>query len=238
MAREWQKLSMKQWVSRQWRNAREVLRWRGARYLLILGFREILRPILYWHVWYIFDRDLRQQLPEPDARENFESRIYSGKNALENAGLVNSCLAEYIPADSSSRLERGDALAVTYAGTEPVGVSWMTFSSGLELAFGAAWKIQRGEAVQYDAFVHPRWRGHAIQSVLNVAMYRYARDHGIDHVLASVSVFNSQSLALAKRRKKSKSMTVFLLRVRGINWVFAKAGGARFESRFLKSPRK
>lgn len=229
---------MTQWVSRQWRNARDVLRWRGAHYLLILGFREILRPVMYWHVWYIFDRDLRQGLPEPDAKEKFESRIYSGQNALENAGLVNSSLADFIPADSASKLERGDALAVTYAEAGPVGISWMTFSSGLELAFGAAWKIQPGEAVQYDAFVHPRWRGHSIQSVLNVAMYRYARDHGIHRVLASVSVLNPQSLALAKRRKKSKSMTVFLLRVRGTGWVFAKAGGAPFDSRFSKKPRK
>jgi GNAT superfamily N-acetyltransferase len=189
-------------------------------------------------LWYIFDRDLRQTLPEPDAKEKFESRIYSGKSALENAGLTNCSLAEYIPLDSSSRLDRGDALAVTYAGTEPVGVSWMTFSSGLELAFGAEWKIEPGEAVQYDAFVHPHWRGHAIQSVLSIAMYRYARDHGIHRVLASVSVFNPQSLALAKRRKKNKSMTVFLLRVRGNNWVIAKASGAPFDSRFSKTPRK
>jgi GNAT superfamily N-acetyltransferase len=193
---------------------------------------------MYWHVWYIFDRDLRQELPEPEAKEKFESRIYSGKSALENACLMNSSLAEYIPVDSCSRLDRGDALAVAYAGTEPVGISWMTRSSGLELAFGVGWKIQPGEAVQYDAFVHPRWRGHAIQSVLNVAMYRYARDRGIHRALASVSVFNPQSLALAKRRKKSKSMTVFLLRVRGINWVIAKAGGAPFDSRFSKAQRK
>jgi GNAT superfamily N-acetyltransferase len=225
---------MTQWVSRQWRAARDVLRWRGAAYLIILGFREILRPVMYWYVWYIFERDLRQPLPEPDAKEKFESRIYLGKDALESSGLLNSSFAEYIPSDSSSRLERGDALAVVQAGTEPVGVSWMSFSSGLELAFGVRWKIHPGEAVQYDAFVHPRWRGHAIQSVLNVAMYRYAREQGIELVLASVSVFNPQSLALAKRRKKSKSMSVFVLRVRGINLVIAKASGGTFDSRFEK----
>jgi GNAT superfamily N-acetyltransferase len=229
---------MTQWVSRTWKSAREALRWRGARYVLILGFREILRPVMYWHVWYIFERDLRQPLPEPDAKGKFESRVYSGKNALENAGLLNSCLAEYIPADSAARLERGDALAVAYSGSEPVGASWMCFSGGAELAFGATWKIQPGEGVQYDAFVHPKWRGYGIQTILNVALYRYARDHGMHRSMGSISVFNPQSLALTKRRKTNKSMTVFLLRVRGINWVIARASGQPFESRFEKSAGK
>jgi GNAT superfamily N-acetyltransferase len=226
---------MTQWVSRQWRTARDVLRWRGPRYLLILGFRELLRPLMYWHAWYIFERDLRQPLPQLDTKEKFGSRIYSGKDALEKSGLANSSLAGYLPSDSSSRLARGEAIAVAFADAEPVGVSWTAFSSGLELAFGVAWKIKPGEAVQYGAFVQPRWRGHAIQSVLNVAMYRYAQDRGIERVFASVSVFNPQSLVLAKRRKKNKSMSLFLLRVRGVNWIFTKASGAPFDSRFSKT---
>jgi GNAT superfamily N-acetyltransferase len=47
----------------------EILRWRGLFIFGRLAVRELLRPVVYWHVFYIFERDVRQPLPEPYSKE-------------------------------------------------------------------------------------------------------------------------------------------------------------------------
>src|ERR1700688_100662 len=55
---------------------REALRSRGAFVFFLLGLREIFRPLLYWHVFCIFEIDLtRQPVPEPDAGEKTDVKI-------------------------------------------------------------------------------------------------------------------------------------------------------------------
>jgi hypothetical protein len=34
---------------------REHLRWRGWWIVFLLALREALKPVLYWHVWHIFE---------------------------------------------------------------------------------------------------------------------------------------------------------------------------------------
>ena len=63
--------------SNLWRRTGEVLRWRGFWVLLLLGARNILRPIVYWHVYRIFATDIAAQVPEPYAKEKIETKIYT-----------------------------------------------------------------------------------------------------------------------------------------------------------------
>jgi GNAT superfamily N-acetyltransferase len=137
-----------------------------------------------------------------------------------------------LPDNFAARLNRGDALAIVYGGREPVAAGWMTFSSGMELAYGTTWILQPNEGTQYGAFVLPKWRGHGIFSVLNVALNTYAREHGVLRSVGSISVLNTQSLSSAKRLGKKKIMTVILLRVRGVGWTFQTAIGAPLHTRF------
>jgi hypothetical protein len=130
-------------------------------------------------------------------------------------------------------VNRGDALAIVRCGSEPVAFGWMTFSSGMELAYGTTWILQPNEGTQYGAFVLPKWRGHGIFSVMNVALNTYAREHGVLRSVGSISVLNSQSLSMAKRLRKKKIMTVILVRVRGVGWTFQKAIGAPLHTRFV-----
>jgi hypothetical protein len=80
--------------------------------------------------------------------------------------------------------------------------------------------------------VLPKWRGHGIFSVLNVALNTYAREHGVLRSVGSISVLNTQSLSSAKRLGKKKIMTVILLRVRGVGWTFQTAIGPPLHTRF------
>jgi L-amino acid N-acyltransferase YncA len=108
----------------------------------------------------------------------------------------------------------------------------MTFSSGMDLAFGTTWILHPHEGTQYGAFVRPQWRGHGIFSVMNVALNTHAQQRGVLRSIGSISVLNSQSLSMARRLGKKKIMTVIVGRVRGVNWTFRRAFGAPLNSRF------
>jgi GNAT superfamily N-acetyltransferase len=223
-------------VPRAWRRALEILRWRGPVYFLLLALREVVRPVMYWYAWNIYLTDLQVPLTAPYAKGKFNVRIFAGDLAggkdLEIAREQLAALGEPVPDNFAARLNRGDALAIVYGGREPVAAGWMTFSSGMELAYGTTWILQPNEGTQYGAFVQPKWRGHGIFSVLNVALNTYAREHGVLRSVGSISVLNTQSLSMAKRLGKKKIMTVILLRVRGVGWTFQTAIGAPLHTRF------
>jgi GNAT superfamily N-acetyltransferase len=222
------------WLRRQWWSAVEVLRWRGPLRFLFLVVREIFRPVVYWHVFYIIQNDLRQSLPTSYARAPFEVRIYAGEKDLETAKTDLSAIGvgEGTLVDIGERFTRGDVVAVAYTGTEAVGYSWMCVSSGLVLAFDATWIVQPDEAVLYDSFVRPQWRGRGIHSCLDVAINTYASQRGIVRTLGSMAIFNNQTLALAKRSGKPRIMTVILVRLRGKRRTWGTAIGAPLSSHF------
>jgi L-amino acid N-acyltransferase YncA len=219
-------------VPRAWRRAGEILRWRGPGHFFLLVLREVLRPLMYWYAWNIYLTDLQEPLTRPYAKGKFDVRIFSGENDREIAHEQLASLGEPLPQNFAQRINRGDALGVVYCGAEPVAFGWMTFSSGMELAYGTTWILHPKEGTQYGSFVLPKWRGRGIHSVLNVALNTYAREHGVLRSVGSISVLNNQSLSMAKRLGKKKIMTVILVHVRGIGWTFRKAIGAPLHTRF------
>jgi hypothetical protein len=214
----------------------EILRWRNPRYLLLLLTREIFRPFIYWYVFDIFERHLRRPMPAPYSKETFEVRIFEGNKDLERAVEDLRSLDNLSPAEIEMRLERGDVVAVAYAAGQSIGCMWLTFSSGMELAFGISWLIGPFEALRYGAFVLPAWRGRAVHSVVNDAINRYARNRGIVCTLAGISALNSQSSNLPRHLRNSRVMRVVLVHLRGVNWTYRKAIGAPLESRFSIAP--
>jgi hypothetical protein len=211
----------------------EILRWHGPGHFFLLALREVLRPVLYWYAWNIYLTDLQAPLTEPYAKGKFDVRIFAGDKDREMAREELASLGEPLPANFDARVNRGDALAIVRCGSEPVAFGWMTFSSGMELAYGTTWILQPNEGTQYGAFVVPKCRGHGIFSVMNVALNTYAREHGVLRSVGSISVLNSQSLSMAKRLRKKKIMTVILVRVRRVGWTFQKAIGAPLHTRFV-----
>ena len=219
-------------LSDHWRRALEILRWRGPLRFLVLVAREILKPILYWHVYYIIENDLSRQLPVLYAKRPFEVGIYRGEKDLAAIEPQLSAMGELTPEEISWRAKHGDLVGVAYAGSEVVGYSWMSCSSGLPLAFDVTWIVSPNEAVLYGSFVRSEWRGQGVHSSLDVALNGYAREQGILRTIASMAVYNSQTLALAKRTGKQRVMIVALARVCAINRTWAKAFGAPLNSYF------
>jgi hypothetical protein len=213
---------------------REILRWRGLPLFVLLAVREFLRPIVYWHIFYIFETDVAQQpLPEPYSKERLEVRVYTKELDGTKAKAEVAAMHE-IPVDEiASRLDRGDAVAIAYVGEEPAGYGWLSFSNGVaELAFGITWIVRSREAVRYGNFVAPKWRGRGIQSSVNAAVNAYARDRGIAWTLGSISTLNTQSMSLAKHYSKASTMKAMLIHIRALNKTIIRASGSPFESRF------
>jgi GNAT superfamily N-acetyltransferase len=227
---------MRKRPSWKWSTIREALRWRGPFVFFQVGLREIFRPLVYWHVFCIFEIDLtRQPVPEPYAGEKIDVKVYASAGGLERAKAEIVSMGQLEPEDVNSRFNRGDKAAIAYVGHEPTGYAWLSFTSGVvELAFGATWIVGPGEAIRYDYFVLPKWRGRRIFSCLNSAIIACARDLGIVRTFTSISTVNTQSMSLAKHYQRTAAMKVTLVHVRGLNWNFQKAVGAPFQSRFLK----
>ena len=123
-------------VPSTWRRALEILRWRGPGYFLLLALREVLRPVIYWYAWNIYLTDLEQPLTAPYAKGKLDVRIFSGEQDRETARTQLASVGAPLPDNFDARLNRGDALAILFCGTEPVASGWMTFTSGMEMAYG------------------------------------------------------------------------------------------------------
>jgi GNAT superfamily N-acetyltransferase len=218
-----------------WQTIIEALRYRGLFFSSSLALREILRPFMYWHAWHIFQTDLQQPLPEPYAREPVDVRIYIGRENLEEIAAQISSMGNIPLADIKFRFGRGDAAAVAYVQREAAGFMWMAFADGAELAFGVNWILHANEALRYDSFVVPPWRGLGIHSAMNRALTEYARDRGLTRAISAISAVNPQSLNLAKHNRNPKVMTVILIHFRGVKWTYTKTIGAPFDSRFSRS---
>lgn len=228
-------LNMKSLV-RKFRRLEEAVRWRRPLIVSLMIIRKIFRPFITWDVLDVFETDLRLPLPESYTKETLDVRAYAGNQDLNCAVEDLTSFNELLPADIELRFARGDVVAVAYAEAEVVGCAWLTFSSRIEHAFGTSWLIHPTEALRYDSFVRPDWRGRAVHSLLNNAMNRYARDHGILRTLGEISVLNTQSLSLPRHFRKARTMRLILIQVRAVKWTYRKAIGAPFESRFAIEP--
>jgi len=217
-----------------WSRAFEILRWRGPWRFVVLSLRELLKPLVYWHVYYIIQNDMQPALPTPAVKGNFETSVYSGEQDLAKASAALAGVGELTPAEIALRLKRHDAVAVAFAGEQAIGYLWMTFCSGLELVFDAVWIVHPNEAVLYDTFVLPEWRGRGIHACMDVALNNWAHPRGIVRAFASISAVNNQSLGVLKLAGKARIMTLVLVRVRGLKRTWTKAIGVPFNLYFQR----
>jgi GNAT superfamily N-acetyltransferase len=219
-------------IPREWGRAKEIYRWRGPWRFLLLTVREVLRPLFYWHAYYIIQNEIRPPIPMPEGKGEFETSVYSGESDIPEATSVLTGIEDLTPEEITLRLRRGDAVAVPQVSGKAIGCLWMTFNSGLDLAFHTRWIVRPDEAVLYDTFVLPEWRGRGLHACMDVALNNWAYPRGIKRALASISALNNQSLGITKFPGKSKIMTLVLVKVPGIERTWKKASGARFEEYF------
>lgn len=223
---------MKLWFPQRLRSFRESVRWRSPAIAVLLAVREILRPFVYFYVWHIFETHISDQVPQPYGKEDAEIKVYTPKDRMMITEEQISAMGELKPEEARLRFAKGDLIAVAYVKLRPAGYMWVARSPGLELALDTYWIIRSDEAVRYGSFVLPEFRGRGIHSRLNSAVISYLFKNGITRILGSVSLLNPQSMSLPKHNRRAISMTVFITRIRGINWTIRKSFRAPLESRF------
>jgi hypothetical protein len=222
---------MNTWMARRASALREFISWRGLFIVALLVVREIFRPFFYWHLWHIFETDISKQVPQPYGKNAVEVKFYAEDRPTAIVEQI-SAMGELGPEEVERRFARGDWIAIGYAEEQPAGYMWMSLSNDLELAFDTFWMVRPGEAVRYGSFVLPVFRGRGIHSYLNSAVNSGLRQRGISKTLAAVSLLNPQSLSLPRHYRRAVVMTVFVARVRGLNWTIRRSFGAPLRSRF------
>jgi len=219
-------------VRRVW----DVLRWRGPVPFFCLTMREAFRPLFYWYAYYI----IRNEIFPPSAvgrpaTSELDIVVRHGEEGLERTKVELIGMDDLTAEEIDARFGRGDAVAVAYAGDRAVGYAWMSFNSGQKLTFDIAWAVHPGEAVLHDTFVVPAWRGRRIPTRLDTALNDFAHQHGITYAYSSIAILNKQALRILTLRGKTRILTLFLLRVRGINrtWRVVR-GDSTFDAHFQK----
>jgi GNAT superfamily N-acetyltransferase len=216
----------------RWRKVREHLRWRGPFIAALVIFRELLRPLVYWDLWHIYETNISKQAPEPYAKEEWATKICGIEEDADSLTTMIVSMGELAGGEVTSRLARGHLAAVAFSDEQPVGYMWLAVSCLPEEIFDTSWVIRPGEAVRYNSFVIPAYRGRGVHSVLNAAANCYARQLGIATTLAAVSALNPQSMSLPKHYRRAIKMTVLFAKVRGTKWTIRRSFGAPLESRF------
>jgi len=214
------------------RGIREYLRWRGPGTVFLLSLRELFKPLLYWHVWHIYETDLSRGISQPYGDPIFDVAIHTHRDDLSSLKPQLLSLGELSAVELDKRFQRGDAVAVASFSGQAVGYMWITFASGTELEFDTYWIIRSGEALRYGSFVVPSFRGRGIHSLLYSALHAYALQVGVTRSLGSVSVLNPQSLKLPRHYHRVIAMTLFLARFRFPSFTFRKSFRAPLSSRF------
>jgi GNAT superfamily N-acetyltransferase len=222
---------MSTWIARRAEVLREFVSWRGVFIVGLLTFREFLRPLLYWHLWHIFETDISKDVPQPYGKDAVEVKFYAEGRPSAIVQQI-SAMGELEPEEVERRFAQGDSIAVGWVDEQPAGYMWMSFSNAFELAFGTFWIVRAGEAVRYGSFVAPAFRGRGIHSNLNSAVNSCLRQRGINKTLAAVSLLNPQSLSLPRHYQRAVSMTVLVVRFRRLNWTIRRSFGAPLGSRF------
>ena len=127
------------------------------------------------------------------------------------------------------RLQNGDAVSIGFVEEEAVAYTWATFKEGEVSELGLKLRLEPGEAVQYDTFVAPRWRGHGFQFALNVPILNDAREQGYKKTIAWVHVLNTRSFKNQVRSGKRVVQKVISIRIPGLKrpWLIRLPGALR-----------
>jgi hypothetical protein len=206
--------------------------------VMVLATRRVLRPLVFWDVHYVFNRDLSSHAATAPADSDTTIRILKSEVDLAGAPADLTLLCP----KAAERLREGQVVVVAFADTQTeqntardnlsgmaagaakppqtriVGYTWITFSNIWLPEFDLTMIVRPGEMVHYDSFVGNAWRGQGLHTVLILIAKQYALSTGCTHSLSWISVFNSQSLKTAQRlvRKPDRPMMVLSVKLRGM----------------------
>jgi GNAT superfamily N-acetyltransferase len=213
----------------------ETLRWEGPLWVLRRAAVQLLRPLITWDAFHVFQADLDVTPAPIPAREGIDLRIYHAPFHLDALRLKLSLTGAVLADQVESRLQRGDLAAVAFAGGEVAGFTWICLSPEEVRAKEPTLLLKRDEALHYHTFVIPERRGQGLHRILDSHLMRYVRDLGIARTFTVVDSRNPSSLKNQVRLGKRKVMTVVSVRLRGINQPWTVIIGGELKARLQEA---
>ena len=188
--------------------------WSKLRFRIETSLRSVTRK--YVNSYAFFEADLTMTDAQMPVGTVLQPRLFKGVSQTDLVCCLLSPLGKNRE-ELEHRMKRGDLVSIGFVDDEPVAFTWMTFKEGDVSELGLKFRLHAEEAVQYDTFVAPRWRGHGFQYPLNVPILNYARENGYTKTLAWVHVLNTRSFKNQVRSGKRVVQKVISMRVPWLN---------------------
>ncbi len=225
---------MVQRFSLYWRLVSESLRWEGPFHVVVRVGSRILKPFLSLRIVHFYETDVTRPVPDGSPEKLAQVTTYSGEENLQKIKNEFQAVGLLVPGDIESRLHQGEFVGIAKVEGATAGYCWMSFTQKWVDELELTLRLRSDEALLYDSFVLPRWRGRRLNFHMNVALKDVAGEHGIARTLGYMSALNRRSLKLSKQMGSRKIMTVAALCFRRMGCVWRVAFGASLRSRFLK----
>jgi hypothetical protein len=103
---------------------REHFRWRGPWIVFLLFLRELLKPLLYWHIWNIYDTDLSRGIPQPYSRAILDVVFGTSRDDLSSIKPALLSMGKLSALEIDNRFHRGDVVVVASSSGQPVAYSF------------------------------------------------------------------------------------------------------------------
>jgi GNAT superfamily N-acetyltransferase len=177
------------------------------------------------NVVHVFTFDLDHPTPQPTLPPGFSVTLYRGlQDRRKFVGhLLPLALTE---AEIDRRLGDGDIVAIGSMAGDFVGYTWMKLTGSIEInECGRFLCADPEEALQYDTFIVPKYRGRGLQFPLALPMLDYARELGLARTTSYVNALNTRSRKNQIRTGRKKVLTVVSVRLPGTRKFLVRCWG-------------
>ena len=199
----------------------------GVLRFLYRGSAKILKPLVHWRIAYIYAGDLTRPLPPVITQGEFEVRLYSGPECLQDLLVHLPKMLKIRPETIEARLKRGDWVSIAYSGGEAVAFQWAATDPRAVAEMEPTLQLGTNEMFQYNAYTLLEWRGRGIIRALSVAMLGYGQQRGCIRTLSSVQFEVAPSHQASRRMGKERIQTVLTVQFRGMNSSWTRVFGSR-----------
>ena len=182
----------------------------GVLRFLYRGSAKILKPLVHWRIAYIYAGDLTRPLPPVITQGEFEVRLYSGPECLQDLLVHLPKMLKIRPETIEARLKRGDWVSIAYSGGEAVAFQWAATDPRAVAEMEPTLQLGTNEMFQYNAYTLLEWRGRGIIRTLSSVQFEVAPSH-----------------QASRRMGKERVQTVLTVQFRGMNSSWTRVFGSR-----------
>jgi hypothetical protein len=163
----------------------------------------------------VFEADLSRPRPTIPHNADLVVRLFRGSDDLQAAteALVPAGLT---PEDVSTRMRKGDLVAVGFLNGTPAAYTWTRFGDTSAKELGLTIHPRTREVIQYDSLVLKPFRRRGLQFAISAPVLDYLQQNGYATALAWVNLLNRPSYKNQRKWGKKLIMTIVSIKLPGM----------------------